>query len=285
MRLLAFAAGLLAAATVVRASPPPAPQSASQPTPAPVQVMVLGAYHFGNPGLDIANVAADDPTSPRRQAELARVADALARFRPTKVMVERVGAGPRGEVAGYAAFTPADLRTDKDEGVQIGYRLAHRLGHRAVYGIDERGGPGKPDYFPFGPLSAWAEAHGRGDRVRAVPALAQAQVRRMEAAQRRSIADALLFANSPAANDGMQRDAGYALLSVGAKDEQPGAELNGAWYLRNAKIFAKLTQAAEPGDRVLVVFGAGHGWWLRHFARETPGFVSVDPTPFLRRAR
>jgi hypothetical protein len=56
------------------------------------------------------------------------------------------------------------------------------------------------------------------------------------------------------------------------------------WYLRNAKIFAKLINVAKPGDRILVVYGAGHGYWLRHFAATTPGYTSVDVTPYLKRA-
>ncbi len=72
------------------------------------------------------------------------------------------------------------------------------------------------------------------------------------------------------------------LLAFGDEKEQPGADLNAAWYLRNAKIFAKLTQIAQPGDRVLVVFGAGHAFWLRHFAEHTPGFSLAEPNDFLR---
>ena len=40
----------------------------------------------------------------------------------------------------------------------------------------------------------------------------------------------------------------------------------------------------RPGARVLVVYGAGHGYWLRHFARETPGYRLVDVRPYLRDA-
>ena len=56
------------------------------------------------------------------------------------------------------------------------------------------------------------------------------------------------------------------------------------WYLRNAKIFAKLMTVARPGDRVLIVYGSGHNYWLRHFASTTPGYRNVDPTPYLTRA-
>ena len=71
--------------------------------------------------------------------------------------------------------------------------------------------------------------------------------------------------------------------AIGAKD-QPGAELNAYWYMRNAKMFAKVGLFAKPGDRILVLVGAGHRYWLTHFAENVPGFISVDPTPYLRRA-
>jgi hypothetical protein len=74
----------------------------------------------------------------------------------------------------------------------------------------------------------------------------------------------------------------YALLSMADQKEQPGAELNAAWYQRNAKIFAKLTQIAQPGDRVLVVFGSGHAFWLRHFVQNTPGFQLIEARDFLQ---
>ena len=64
------------------------------PPPAPVQVMVLGTYHFDNPGRDKVNVRVDDVTSPRRQRELAKLADAVAEFKPTRVMVEMQRTGP-----------------------------------------------------------------------------------------------------------------------------------------------------------------------------------------------
>ncbi|MEI6418928.1 MAG: DUF5694 domain-containing protein, partial [Sphingomonadales bacterium] len=74
-------------------------------------------------------------------------------------------------------------------------------------------------------------------------------------------------------------------LTVGDKYNQAGADLNAMWYLRNAKIFGKLMQVAKPGARVLVVYGGGHLFWLKHFARFAPGFRDVDVMPYLQRAR
>lgn len=271
---------ILAAAAVTAPAAPPAPID----VPAPVDVMVLGTYHFGNPGRDKVNVRVDDVTTPRRQRELEALAAAIAAFRPTRVMVEVQRPGPTYDVADFATFTPALLRTDRDETTQIGYRIAARAGLRSVQGIDEQPAKGEPDYFPIDRVEAYAKAHGEQAPLDAAFATAQAAARRFEAEQATtSIPRMLIRYNDPATPMGGQ-DLYYSLLRFGDGDAQPGADLNAMWYLRNAKIFAKLIDAARPGDRILVVYGAGHGYWLRHFAATTPGYRSVDVIPYLRRA-
>ncbi len=76
----------------------------------------------------------------------------------------------------------------------------------------------------------------------------------------------------------------YSMLSIGDGDSQPGAELNAYWYMRNAKMFAKIDMIAEPGDRVLVIVGSGHATWIRHFVQRMPGYQLVEAEPYLRAA-
>ena len=66
-------------------------------------------------------------------------------------------------------------------------------------------------------------------------------------------------------------------------EAQPASELIAYFYMRNAKIFAKLVDVTEPADRVVIAFGAGHKHWLEHFVENTPGFERVDPVPYLQR--
>lgn len=72
------------------------------------------------------------------------------------------------------------------------------------------------------------------------------------------------------------------MLTIGGEIDWVGAELNAAWYLRNAKIHAKLMNIAKPRDRIVVLYGAGHNYWLRELVRTTPGFVLVEPRTYLR---
>ena len=269
---LVVAAGGLAAAQ-------PGPEIAAPP----IDVMVLGTYHFANPGRDIHNTKVDDALKPRRQRELEALAVALAEYRPTKIMVERVPPTADLKDPFYARLTPAEFATNRNERVQIGYRLARRLGHQTVYAIDEQPGPGEPDYFPFDAVVQWAKANGAEPRLNALLADGAKLSRRTEQLQRVSIPHALAEINRPAATRNDQRFY-YELLALGDANKQPGADLNAMWYLRNAKIFAKLRLAATPGDRVLVVYGSGHNYWLRHFADTAPGFRNVDPVPYLERA-
>jgi hypothetical protein len=258
-------------------------QAAAQ-EPEPIQVMVIGTYHFANPGLDLANVKADDVLKPGRQKELEALSAALAQFKPTKIVVERIAKTPELLDHRYAEFTPADLGKNRDERYQIAYRLAHRLGMRQVNAIDEDPDATEPDYFPFGKVVEWARANGKEVSLNAQLDDAKAIVGQIEKLQAEgSIAHVLAELNRPG-RAGQDQGWYYKVLAYGDTDKQPGAELNAFWYMRNAKIFAKLMTVARPGDRVLIVYGSGHNYWLRHFAGVTPGFRNVDPTPYLKRA-
>ena len=76
--------------------------------------------------------------------------------------------------------------------------------------------------------------------------------------------------------------AGITVFQFANHGSQPGAELNAYWYMRNAKIFSKLSLVAKPGDRILILFGAGHNFWLRHFVQQTWGYVLVEPGEYLK---
>jgi hypothetical protein len=267
----------LAAAAVAFVSAP------AMATDTPIQVMVVGTWHFANHNRDLINVESEDVRSPRRQAELERLTEVLAEFQPTKIMVERVAPDPDLIDPGYAVFTPATLMERRDETAQLGYRLAYRLGHRKVYAIDEQPKLGGAEYFPFGPVAEFDRTRGRGDLMERVQTRGSAMMKDFAEKQKTmSIAALLAEGNEPGFGGGISPY--YELLSVGNGEAQPGAELNAMYYMRNAKIFTKLASLAEPGDRILVVYGAGHNYWLRHFASQTPGYINIDPIPFLLRA-
>ncbi len=252
--------------------------------PVPVKVMVLGVYHFANPGLDAVNIEVDDVLAPKRQAEIAVLVDTLADWEPTKVAVENEAPAPTFVIEEYAD-TEELLTNTRNESIQIGYRLARQLGHDAVYGYDEQPGEGEPNYFPLSEVQAFAQENGGMELLGSLFAEVQAMAaKEQENLANQTIAQSLLTHNDTARISAMHDKLYYSLLKIGDGDKQPGAELNAFWYMRNAKMFAKLDMIAEPGDRVLVVAGSGHATWLKHFVRRMPGYELVEPMPYLKRA-
>ena len=271
--------GLFLSVLVVAAPAAAADQQASQR----VQVMFLGAYHMGNPGLDVNNAKADDPLTPRRQREIQVLVDELAKFRPTQMMVERLGQGPDLTPKSWTEYTPAKLASERDETVQIAYRLASKL-KIPVHGVDERDRPGEPSYFPYDKLQEFAAKHGRTADLDALNSPIQSYNKRFETAQANTSVAGLLTMWNDTAVYPSDTAYYYGLLHFADGPETPGADLNARWYLRNARIFGNVIRFSKPGDRVLILYGAGHGYWLRHFASETPGYRSVSVLPYLKRA-
>jgi hypothetical protein len=253
----------------------------STPASTPTQVMVVGTYHFDNPGQDMHNMKVDSVLTPAKQAELADVASRLAKFNPTKIAVEALSDRTDFVTNKFDGFTAEKLNKDPDERTQIAFRLAHQLGQKSVYGIDEQSKT--IDYFPFDKVDTYAKAHQQSAALDRMQEKVAEMINQIEAAQKtKPVRLMLADVNDPARILSDHQNFYYALLSLGNEKEQPGAELNAAWYQRNAKIFAKLTKIAQPGDRVLVVFGSGHAFWLRHFVQNTPGFQLIEPGDYLR---
>ncbi len=275
--LLMFVATLGLAACASAAAPSvEAPPVAGEDT---VQVMVVGSFHMGNPGQDVANAEIENMLTAKRQAEIAVVSDALKAFKPNVVAVERITDAPDYIDPKFKAFKSEMLAENADERYQIGYRLANASGITRVYGIDEQPSEGEPDYFPFDELMAHAEATGQAEALMQQITDIQAQMADFGAMQKDNTVAGLLITINGA--EMSSPDLYYRTFEFDRGEAQPGAELQAYWFMRNAKIFSKLMQVTKPGDRVIVVYGAGHKYWLEHFAEHTPGFTRVDPIPYL----
>ncbi|MCG6872188.1 MAG: DUF5694 domain-containing protein [Gammaproteobacteria bacterium] len=240
------------------------------------EVMVLGTYHFANPGLDLHNATVDDVLSPRRQQEVSEVAAGLAAFRPTKVAVEVVtDAIPDRTLDAYRRYLAGEGAQERNEIFQIGFRLAKQVGLTSVIGVDAKGD------FPFEELESFAEAEGRGAELKASIDSIGSRTRKFERRAKTSSVGALLKGlNDPAA---IQEDHAWymKMLSFGRGGDQPAAKLLGSWQARNVEICARLVQAVKPGERVVVVFGAGHSYLLRRCVLDLPGWTLVEPNLFL----
>jgi hypothetical protein len=239
---------------------------------AKTQVMLVGTYHFSNPGKDLNNVKAVDVLAADRQREIGKVVTALARFAPTKVAVEWPAQVVQER---YPKFRDGQLPESSNEVVQLGFRLARERALPAVLGLDVEGD------FPFEAVAAWAGNHGRKSEIDAAMAAGAKEVEHISSLQdQTSIGGVLRHLNTQAS---IARNHAFypPMLTLGAGDDQPGVKLLAAWYERNLAICARLLQQVAPGDRIVAFYGQGHIYLLQQCLREQPGVELVDPLSYL----
>lgn len=252
-----------------------APAGAQAPTPR-AQVMVLGVHHMDNPGLDYANPEVDDVLTPRRQAEIEAVAQAIAEFRPTRIAIEAPAGRDSVYNARYRQYRAGGYTLGRNEIDQLGFRLAGLLGHERVYAVDHRMD------MDVGGVMQFAAQNGQGALAERMGTTIQGFVAEASEGMRtRSMGGILAAANSAKA-DSMH---GWYLVmaTVGRDSVYKGAEEVANWYTRNLYIFANIARVAQPGERVLVIMGHGHGTLLRQFIHESPDLELVSAEPYLAR--
>lgn len=242
-------------------------------------MLLLGSYHFANPGLDAVQMEADDVLSPQRQEEIAEVVQRLAAFQPTKVAFEQVTALDDQLNDEYAAYRRDEFELPRGEQYQIGFRLAKAMGHERVYPVDWNEKVGD---VHLGHLYEYAQSH-HPDIAARLQGSGEALTEGFQEAQKRStVREMLLGINAP---DSSARDhAIYLQLArIGEGTNYLGVEwVVNYWYRRNMIIYANIARITEPGDRVLVIYGSGHLHLLAQFLRESGSFQVESAFGYLR---
>ncbi|SDJ34675.1 hypothetical protein SAMN05216226_102236 [Halovenus aranensis] len=269
------------------------------PTPEQVEVVLLGTYHMDEPGLDNVNVSADDVLDEPRQRELESFVGHLEAADPDIVAVERPAKhaetvnriykryrdGQCTYDEKYELEPPHPEREDvtmecRSEVIQVGFRLADRLGHDRVVPVD------MPEMLG---RSAEFEELEQGD----IDTSPKIDVPRLDEEQLKTTMDEQLtdstvtayhrYLNEEAAlhhNDGMFDE----FLRYGDGDNYAGPDALAKWYRRNLRMVHNIWRAVDDSsDRVLFLVGSGHVHVLRHLLTEFPQLCPVNPIQYLPR--
>jgi hypothetical protein len=253
-------------------------KAADAPTGPPTQVLIVAMVHLGNPGRDLVNPEIKDVLGERRQREIRDVVDRLKAFRPTKIALESTPDAPlmQQHLDQYVAGT---YTLKADERDQIGLRLAKEAKHAKVYGIDF------PMDLDFEGLFGYAQKNAQSGLVQKLMSEFESKMKPKLATdylEKRSIREILQEANAPE-TDALGHRIYLALLRIGKDKDYPGADLVSRWYSRNLHIATNIARLSEgPGERILVLIGAGHGKLLRQFLGEMPGFEVVGCSEYLK---
>lgn len=270
--------------------------SSSAAQPKPVDLLLLGTFHFHNPGADVAKFKTLDVLTPAAQAQLEDITTRLARFGPRKIFVEweqkdqaeldtLYGYYRQGPAA-YAAHIKARYAAKrhnfffKNEIVQLAFRAGKKAGLSRIYGFDYQG-----TNFPYDSVQhALRDAHQDSLRQAIDGAIATVEAKNNRQQATMSLTQLLLAENTPA--DLTFNKAFYLnkLNRAGSVGNFAGAYLVSEWYRRNLYMYALLQKLTRPTDgRVLVLAGSGHVAMLRDFVPYDGAFRLVPVADVLRK--
>ncbi|MEL6659661.1 MAG: DUF5694 domain-containing protein [Bacteroidota bacterium] len=250
------------------------------------QVMVLGVFHFHNPGLDDYqpkyqfNILED-----QRQAELAELLQKLAAYRPTKILVEmnriKVDSMLNVRYRQYLDGTFA-IQEKTSEVFQIGFKLAEILGHKQLYCSDAKAEwfGAELDWDNYDE-DAYQKSRGQYEKLNRYDFETYYEWHdSLKTTQ--TLTQHLVMLNDPM--DRLKDHQAYLISALeGAGDHYVGADDVGRWYRRNLRIFANTYDIAnfDQEDRLLLIYGAGHVWQLRQFFTDSPDFDYVEANDYL----
>jgi hypothetical protein len=254
-RKLFMRVGFAAAVWVAAQSATAAPTADATPastSPAPAEVMLLGMFHFANPGKDMVKSRVIDVMAPANQAWLDGFASRLAAFAPTEVLAECSPADQGKYDQQFKDYLAGKFELPSNENYQVAFRVARRAGLSRVTCFDE-------DQIGWDaqPLFDYMDKH--------EPALKQ----ELEATYRSfgeqmdkeqstlPLAQLLVLANDPA-RDSFNKSTYLRTNAVDAGGGFVGADAASSWWHRNFRMYANIQKAAAPGHRVLAVAGQGH---------------------------
>ncbi|QIX61769.1 hypothetical protein HER32_11500 [Hymenobacter sp. BT18] len=245
----------------------------------PAELLLLGTFHFHNPGADIVKTKSFDVLAPKAQAELETMTNRLSQWHPDKVFVEwdwnnqaeldalyKLYLGGQYEQAIQAKYPQPGQRDFylKNEIIQLAFRTAKKAGLRRVYAFDYL-----KTTFPFDSVQkAMQQAHQEALQQRIGELFKKVEADQNRKLSTLTLTQLLLDFNTPASmreNKGAYLD---MLNKAGSVESFAGSWLVSEWYRRNLYMYSVVQKTVEPTDqRVLVLAGSAHTAMMREFAQ------------------
>ncbi len=244
------------------------------------EILILGTYHFANGGEHLIKTQCEDITTEKKQKEIKVLIEKLMQFKPNKIAVE-ANRGKNEELnKAYSEYcvnkynSSDETISHRNEIVQLGFRLAHILKHNKIYPIDY------PVDLPE-QVFEYAEKNCPKFYEKFMNGIKECNIIENEIMKNSTVIEILKHLNEPRRIAKEHSDLYLAMAQIGAGDKYYGVDLLTEWYRRNLYIFGNLQDIVEPGDRVLVIYGAGHCKILQDFVSEYNDFELVDTLEYL----
>nr|WP_294785114.1 DUF5694 domain-containing protein [uncultured Flavobacterium sp.] len=242
------------------------------------QVLLVGTFHYANPGLDVAQFKAFDIISEKSQKELESMSDKIKKFGPDKIFVEWEFSKQADLDKFYNKKTDSLFKNNKNEITQLALRTAKKLNHKKLYGMNAY------TSFPYDSLMMSMEKANQKDLMkRNNESTKKFEKDHNERITKSSLQDMMLYYNTKQfENENIQW---YLEIAnrAGNPDDFTGPSLVANWYKRNLIMYSLIQKLTESTDnKIMILVGAGHAALIREYIAHDPTFELVELSSVLK---
>ena len=242
------------------------------------QILLVGTFHYANPGLDVAKLNNFNIMSEKSQKELEIMSDKIKKFGPDKIFVEWEFSKQADLDKFYNKNTDSLFKANKSEITQLALRTAKKLNHKKLYGMNL--------YTPFryDSLMIAMEKADQKDLIAKNKLTTESfEKNHNEKINKSSLQEMMLYYNTKQAeNENLQW---YLEIAnrAGNPDDFTGPSLVANWYKRNLYMYSLIQKLTESTDnKIMILVGAGHASIIREFIIHDPTFEIVELSTVLK---
>ena len=251
-------------------------------------VVLIGTYHFNNPGFDEGKIKERNILTKENQEGLERITDKLIKkYKPTKVFVES-DFDKRNNLnemynlykngRGYYNIDTLDSfykRFYKENEIfQLGFRLALKAKNDSIYSIDYDKVP-----IRFDLIKSKIESISTVDFAEYKKNIAELETFMNTCISQDTLENVLKCLNSTEQyrlNKGLYIS---FLNRINKGNDFFGSDLVSLWYKRNLIMFSNIQNQIVPTDKnIVIIIGAGHAAMMEEFFKSDTRFnlVKID---------
>ncbi len=250
-------------------------------------VLTLGTFHFAFHNRDVLKTEKKDQIDVldrKYQAEIEDIAQQIILFRPTIIVIEKSPEFQQHIDSLYQGYVAGTHKLGREEYEQIGFRIGKKLGLKKMYCVNDWGRNYNTidslldkdtaarkmflNFFNHNPDSLKLKQSFPPDIFTTKGIKAELRMKNDE--------------------KNIQKDFGSYLIGIFKyeTENEPffGTDyVTGWWFNRNLRIFRNIQKIErKPGDKILVIYGAGHMNLLNTFFKSSPEFRLVKTNDYLK---
>jgi hypothetical protein len=258
------------------------PSSVAIADPGGKQILMMGTFHYNNPGADVVQVKSFDILSDSAQEELEVITDRIKRFAPSQIFVEWKYDRQEKLDSLYALYLSGNYFDNeelsdfyrKNEIFQMAFRAGEKLGLKRIVAVDY-----PYTDFPYGDMMSSIEKAGQSDLEESFTVLIQEFTVGFDEliTSGATLEEMYSYLNS---QELRQLDLGFythLATQAGSVDDFDGPLLSSEWFKRNLCTWSLIQKGTLPEDeRVMILLGSSHVAMIDLFLKGNKEWTPVE---------